>query len=80
MSDAPPMARDATGVALVFIATCLVTASIVETRVLVPVFPLLAPAALHFATTQTGSHLKRPPKHHAKSWAAAPGPRGRAIR
>ena len=63
MSDAPPMARDATGVALVFIATCLVTASIVETRVLVPVFPLLAPAALHFATTQTGSHLKRPPKH-----------------
>ena len=63
LPDAPPMARDATGVALVFIATCLVTASIVETRVLVPVFPLLAPAALHFATTQTGSLLRRPPDH-----------------
>lgn len=49
-AETPSMARDAAVVGLVFVATCLTTASIVETRVLVPAFPLFAPAALAFVT------------------------------
>ena len=48
--DTPSVARDAVVVGLLFVATCLTTASIVETRVLVPAFPLFAPAALAFVT------------------------------
>jgi len=54
----PSIARDAVVVGLLFVGTCLVSASIVETRVLVPAFPLFAPAALAFVTT-----ARRKPPH-----------------
>jgi hypothetical protein len=51
----PLFARQAFFVGLVFVAASLVAASIVEPRVLVPAFPLFAPAALYAVTASAGT-------------------------
>ena len=61
LPGANPMARFAVILAFAFVALCLATASIVEPRVLVPIFPLFAPAAISFVATQAGGRSKGSP-------------------